>query len=256
MSMTVKELYSYFDAKIPRTLSCDWDNDGAMCIPSADREVRRVLVSLDVTDEVADAAISMGADVIISHHPLIFKGVKAIGDTAYAAKLVKLIKNDIAVFSFHTRLDALDGGVNDMFAALLGLENVEKFGSDEAGLGRIGTLEKTMAAEELAALVKEKLACPFVLLSGCGKLSYKVALVGGEGSDEIRAAIAAGADTFVSGRLGYHGMVDAPENEINLIEAGHFFTEYPVCTRLSDMVREADACIETKIIFSNKIKAI
>jgi putative NIF3 family GTP cyclohydrolase 1 type 2 len=113
-----------------------------------------------------------------------------------------------------------------------------------------------MTPEDLANLVKEKLGCSFVLLSSCGKPSFKVALVGGEGSDEIRAAIAAGADTFISGRLGYHNMVDAKENGINLIEAGHFFTEYPVCARLSAMVREADASIQTKIIFNNNIKAI
>ena len=254
--MTVKELYSYLDANIARSLSCDWDNDGLMCMPNGEREVRIVAVALDVTDSVVDEAINMGADVIISHHPLIFKGVKAIGDTAYAAKLVKLIKNDIAVFSFHTRLDALEGGVNDTLAALLGLADVEKFGSDEVKLGRVGTLKTKMSAEDFAGLVKEKLACPFVLLSSCKKPSFKVALVGGEGSDEIRAAIASGADTFVSGRLGYHNMVDACENGINLIEAGHFFTEYPVCTRLADMVREADASIQTKVIFSNEIKAI
>jgi dinuclear metal center YbgI/SA1388 family protein len=254
--MTVKELYSYFDAEISRALSCDWDNDGAMCIPDSDREVRKVLVVLDVTEEAVDAAINMGADVIISHHPLIFKGIKSVSDSAYTKKLVKLIKNDIAVFSFHTRLDALDGGVNDTLAAALGLSYVEKLGSSDTGLGRVGVLDSEMSSEDFAKLVKEKLRCPFVLLSSSGKPSFKVALVGGEGSDEIRAAIAAGADTFVSGRLGYHNMVDAKENGINLIEAGHFFTEYPVCARLADMVHKADNGIETEIIFTNKIKAI
>ena len=121
------------------------------------------------------------------------------------------------VFSFHTRLDALDGGVNDCLCALLSLENVSAFG--ECGIGRVGDLPTPMTAEELARLAKELLGADGVLLSECGKVCRRVAVLGGEGGDDIYAAISAGADTYISGRLGYHAMTDAPDMGINLIEA-------------------------------------
>ena len=253
--MTVKELYKILNEKIPSSLSCEWDNDGLMCCPDGDRIVRRVLVALDVTGEVADAAIKGEYDVIVSHHPFIFKGLKSINEENYVAeKAVKLIKNGISVFSFHTRLDALGGGVNDCLCALLELENVSAFG--EGGIGRVGELPSPTSAEELALTVKELLGAKGVLLSDCGKICRRVAVLGGEGGDDLGAAIAAGADTYISGRLGYHTMTDAPDMGINLIEAGHFYTENPVCTALVEMIREADAAIDCDVYHSNKIKLI
>ena len=253
--MTVKELYKILNEKIPAALSCEWDNDGLMCCPDGERAVRRALVALDVTDSVVDAAIEGKYDVIVSHHPFILKGLKSINDESYVAeKAVKLIKHGISVFSFHTRLDALDGGVNDCLCALLSLENVSAFG--ECGIGRVGDLPTPMTAEELARLAKELLGADGVLLSDCGKVCRRVAVLGGEGGDDIYAAIAAGADTYISGRLGYHAMTDAPDMGINLIEAGHFYTENPVCTALVEMIREADPQIDCDIYHSNKIKLI
>lgn len=253
--MTVKELYKILNEKIPAALSCEWDNDGLMCCPDGERDVRRALIALDVTDSVVDTAIEGKYDVIVSHHPFIFKGLKSINDESYVAeKAVKLIKHGISVFSFHTRLDALDGGVNDCLCALLSLENVSAFG--EYGIGRVGDLPTPMTAEELARLAKELLSADGVLLSECGKMCRRVAVLGGEGGDDIYAAIAAGADTYISGRLGYHAMTDAPDMGINLIEAGHFYTENPVCTALVEMIREADPQIDCDIYHSNKIKLI
>lgn len=253
--MTVKELYQYLNSRIPCELSCSWDNDGLMCCPQPERCVKRVLVTLDVTAEAVEEAIVGGYDLIVSHHPLIFKGLKSInGENHVADKAIKLIQNGISVFSFHTRLDALNGGVNDCLAALLELEDVESFG--EEGIGRIGTLKGELTAEELGSAVKELLGAEAVLVADGGRKCRRVALLGGEGGDDIGAAIASGADAYVSGRLGYHAMVDAPEMGISLIEAGHFYTEQPVCTVLREMVTEADESIDCRIFFSNKIKVI
>ena len=253
--MTVKELYKILNEKIPSSLSCEWDNDGLMCCPDGERAIRRALVALDVTDAVVDAAIEGQYDVIVSHHPFIFKGLKSINDENYIAeKAVKLIKRGISVFSFHTRLDALDGGVNDCLCALLSLENVSAFG--EGGIGRVGDLKKPTSAEELALTVKEVLGADGVLLAEANKECRRVAVLGGEGGDDIGAAIAAGADTYISGRLGYHAMTDAPDMGINLIEAGHFYTENPVCTVLVEMICEADPTIACDTYHSNKIKLI
>ena len=120
--MTHRELYRYLEEKMPRALSCAWDNDGLMCCPDGGREVRRVLVALDVTAEAVRYAVEGGYDVIVSHHPMIFKGLKAINDEHYVAdKAMTLIREWISVMSFHTRLDAVEGGVNDTLANLLGL---------------------------------------------------------------------------------------------------------------------------------------
>lgn len=253
--MTVKELYERLDLKIPRSLSCDWDNDGLMCCPDGKREVKKVLIALDVTADAVSEAISGGYDLIVSHHPFIFKGLKSVDDENFISeKAIRLIKSGISVFSFHTRLDAVCGGVNDCLASLLGLDDVEPFG--ECDIGRIGNLPSAISAEELAVKVKELLGAEGVLLADTGNMCQRIAVLGGDGGDDVFDAIASGADAYVSGRLGYHTMTDAPDLGITLIEAGHFYTEHPVCARLAELIKEADGDIATDIYFSNRIKLI
>ena len=123
--MKIKELYGYLDEKIPSELSCEWDNDGLLCCSAPEKEVKRALVCLDVTDAVVDKAESEGFDAIISHHPLIFKGLKSLaGETGADRRIMRLIKSDIALMSFHTRFDAVCGGVNDTLAQVLGQQLV------------------------------------------------------------------------------------------------------------------------------------
>ena len=251
--MKVSELYQYLDVRIPRSLSCEWDNDGLMCCPDAEREVSRVLVVLDITEDVVDLAVREGFDVILSHHPLVFRPVNALnGETGVQRKLIKLIKNDIAAMSFHTRLDAVEGGVNDVLAKMFALGDIEPFGPDGEKMGRIGTNPAPLPLDSFARSVGNVLGAPAVLYSGNKKVR-RVAVLGGNGDDFISAAIEAGADTLVSGRLGYHPMTDARECGINLIEAGHYYTERPVLSVLERMIKEADAEIETVIMDSNSI---
>lgn len=226
--MTVRELYEILNEKIPSSLSCSWDNDGLMCCPDGARQVKKVLVTLDVTEEAVRRAAEGGYDLIVSHHPLIFKGIRAVNESnIVAAKAIDLIKSGISVMSFHTRLDALEGGVNDVLAKLLGLENAEPFG--EEAIGRVGTLAEPMTAADFAARVKKALGAPAVVLADAKRSVFRVAVLGGSGSDDVEAACAAGADTYVTGELKYHQLVDAPEEGMNLIEAGHFYTEQPIC---------------------------
>ena len=258
--MKIYELYAELEKKIPASLSCEWDNDGLMCCPNRNSEVKKILVALDVTGQVVDYAIENGYDLIISHHPLIYKGIKALDDEGYvSAKLLKLICAGVSVMSFHTRLDATEGGVNDKLASLLSLNDTEPLFEDGIPLGRVGVLAEKMSAEEFAKKVKEVLKAPFVLLSDAKKEVHKVAVVGGNGGDLVGAAKAMGADTFVSGRLDYHSMTDAPDQKvrsINLIEAGHFYTEDPVCSVIKEFVAEIDADIKCDLYYSNVIKSI
>lgn len=234
--MTVIELYRALDARIPRALSCEWDNDGLMCCPEADREVRRILVALDVTDRIVDRAVNEGYDVILSHHPLIFKGLRALGgEDALSAKVIKALRAGVAVMSFHTRLDALDGGVNDTLAAMIGLHEVVVFGQNGETIGRVGTLDVPMSVRDFAEHVKAALGTPAVFYGDAGRPVHRVAVLGGSGDDDVEAAREAGADTYLTGTLKYHQLTDAPEGDINLLMAGHFYTERPVCRVLREL---------------------
>ena len=251
--MTVREYYDYFCEKIPSALSCEWDNDGLLCCPDRDREVRRVLVALDVTEEVVRAAISGGYDLILAHHPMIFRGIKALTEEDGAGrKLLALVKGGVSVMAFHTRLDAARGGVNDILAGLLGIENAAPFG-DEA-IGRIGTLSEPMTVDSFSNRVKDVLKAPVVRVSGAGETVSRVAVLGGSGKDDVIAAVKAGADAFVTGELAYHQLVDAPDMGITLIEAGHFYTEYPVCQRLKELLLEKDPSVDATVYFSDRIR--
>ncbi len=252
--MTVKQLYEYLNQKIPPALSCEWDNDGLMCVPSPEREVRRVLVCLDATAEAVERAIVGGYDLIVTHHPFIFKGLAHIEPSDYiAAKAIKLIKNDISLFSFHTRLDAVEGGVNDTLCDLLGLVDTVPFAE---GIGRIGTLPCETDAATLASAVKKLLGADGVFLADAGLPCKRVAVLGGGGDDDIHEAMSCGADTYISGDFKYHSKTDAPDFGINLMEAGHFQTENPVCGVLASLILPADENIVCDIFYSNRTKLI
>jgi dinuclear metal center YbgI/SA1388 family protein len=249
--MTVRELYAFLEEKMPRSLSCDWDNDGLMVCPDDTREVRRVLVALDITAAVAEQAIKEGYDLVVSHHPLIFHPLKAVAPgEATVNKVIRLLTSGVSAMSFHTRLDAVTGGVNDVLANAIGLQNVVPFGKDGEEIGRIGTLPTAMALKDFAALVKEVTGAPYVQISDADKLVSRVAVLGGGGAGESGAAAAAGADTYLTGDLRHDQLTEAPERGMNMIAGGHFFTENLVCNRICEMLYEADANIKADIVNS------
>lgn len=238
--MNVKELYGFLNDRIPASLSCDWDNDGLMCCANEEKEIRRVLIALDITAEVIKKAICESYDLILSHHPLIFSPLKAVNPRDHIARrVIDLIRADIAAMSFHTRLDAVAGGVNDILASDLGLLQIETFGDNGEAIGRIGTLKNPMPLSEFAALVKKVTGAEQVQFSDAGKEVLRVAVLGGSGSSDVKAAARAGADTYVSGELKHNNLTDAPECGMNLVAAGHFYTENAVCERLKELVLEA-----------------
>ena len=250
--MTVSELYGKLNERIPTALSCSWDNDGLMCCPDSGREVKKVLLTLDVTDGAIERAIEGGYDMIISHHPFFFRGLKAVTDTQpLGASAIRLIKAGISVASFHTRLDAVAGGVNDTLAALLGLRDCVPFGNEGEEIGRIGQLDG-VSLSELCERIKAVTGAPFVLCADGGRAPSRVAVLGGEGGDDVGAAARAGADTYISGRIGYHHMTDASGRGMSLIEAGHFYTENPVVAVLAAKISAAFPEVEVKISESHR----
>lgn len=252
--MTVGMLYAELERRIPRSLSCDWDNDGLMCCPDTEAPVRRVLAALDVTGDTVRRAIEGGYDLIVSHHPMIFRPLRALEPGNYVARRVmEATRAGISVMSFHTRLDAVEGGVNDTLAGLLGLRGVTPFGD---GIGRVGTLENAHTLREFADFVKAVTGAPAVLVGDAGLPVSRVALLGGSGSDDVPAALAAGADTYLTGELAYHHLSDARELGMNLIAAGHFHTENPVTETLCGMLLSVDPSLTVDRFDSNRTDLI
>ncbi len=261
--MTVEQLAKLLDERIPSSLSEVWDNDGRMIIPNKNAEVTRVLCALDCTSEAINAARAWACNVIITHHPLVFKPVGAITqDDSVGKRIIECIKNGIAVLSYHTRLDSMDGGVNDRLADILGLENVSAF----LPYGRIGDVEDPDFAgveqtfDGFIDLVAKRLSIKpsdvkYVRTKNTVK---RVAIVSGCGKDEIDAVIAAGADTFVTGEVMHNHMIDCKELGLNLICATHFATERIIIPTLADIVRQLGVAAEifmfrTENEFGNKL---
>lgn len=230
MFPTVEQLYAYLDRIIPRELSADWDNDGIMVCTSKDREVRRALYCLDVTKECVKKAAEGGIDVIISHHPLIFHPLKSITDEKYVA----LIRHNISVLSFHTRLDALDGGVNDRLADIVGLENTEKFAG---GFGRIGKLNYVNNINSFFRTLEEKLGCQNVRFRLANEYANVVAVASGAGGEFFLEAKERGADTFISGEISHHEMLEGFECGMNMIEVGHCASEWHIVHFFNEAIK-------------------
>ncbi|MBR5144146.1 MAG: Nif3-like dinuclear metal center hexameric protein [Clostridia bacterium] len=253
--MNVKELYQKFAEAIPEHLREPWDNDGVMCCADGSSEVYRVLVSLDVTEEIVDYAIERGFDLIVSHHPLIFKPIASLDEENHISrKLIKLVCSGISVFSFHTRADKLVGGVNDRLADILGMRDVAPFG--EGDLGRIGTIEESMDLQDFAYRVKQLCGSDVIRYADGFSDVHTVAIVGGDGKGYVKAAIDAGADTYISGRIGYNVMEEAAEMGINLIEAGHYFTEQHITEFFRELLIDFDTNLYVEIADSNMIRTI
>ncbi|MBP3633610.1 MAG: Nif3-like dinuclear metal center hexameric protein [Oscillospiraceae bacterium] len=237
--MTVREILSYLQTIAPAYMKYDWDNVGLLC-GSGSKEVKRVLVALDPFPGVCQEAADMGADLIVTHHPLIFRPCKSVTDEDPIGRSILLLASKgISAVNLHTNLDCAPGGVNDVLAQTLGLRDisiVDPIGEDY-GLLRKGTVEEQPLSTFMAA-VKEKLGVPVLRYVDGGKPVRHVAVGGGSCGDEYAAALAAGCDTLVTADIKYNQFWDAKELGLNLIDAGHFYTENPVCAVLADKLKK------------------
>lgn len=228
------EIFDYLDTLAPRELAMDWDNCGLQ-IGSRNLAVSKILVALDPFGDVCQEAISTGAQLIVTHHPLFFDPIKAVTDeTAIGRAAAMLIHSGISLYSCHTDLDVAPGGVNDCLARVLGLESIETFGSEN--LLRRGNIPEQPLSEFLGA-VKARLSCPGLRYVDAGKPCRKIAVGGGACADAIPDAAGAGCDTFVTSDIRYNRFWDASDLGLNLIDAGHFYTENPVCAYLAEKIQ-------------------
>ena len=229
--MLCKEIVQVIEAAYPREAALDFDNVGLIA-GRTEKEVKRVYIALDATDAVIDRAVEAGADMLITHHPLIFSPLKKVTDEDFVSRrVVKLIQNDISYYAMHTNYDVL--GMAELAEKILGIRNtevlditMEKDGKPE-GIGRIGELEKPMTLEECCVYVKHKLNLGSLKVFGDMQAEVsRLAISPGSGKTAIAAAIAKGADVLVTGDIGHHDGLDAVEQGLSVIDAGHYGTEY------------------------------
>ncbi len=239
---TVNQIYNEINKLAPFSLALGFDNCGLL-VGSKEKQITACILALDVTNEVIDLAIKHKANLIITHHPIIFDPIKSVTDDS---RVYKLIKNDISVISAHTNLDIVDGGVNDVLVNLIGLTNVSIFENSD-GVGRIGELKQEMTGKQLAQLVKQNINAKGVIATHTENTIKKVAVIGGAGGDYLESAITAGADAFITGEAQHHVVIDAINSDITLICTGHYYTEAPVLyslkTRLEEKVSDVEFII-------------
>ena len=241
---TTQEIFDVLDRLAPQALAMDWDNCGLQ-IGSRNRAVNRVLVALDPFEDVCREADEIGAELIVTHHPLFFPSTSCMNeDTALGRAASMLIRGGHTLYSCHTNLDIAPGGVNDRLAQVLGLQNVETIGAE--GLLRRGTVE-TQPLEQFLSIVKATLGCPGLRYCDGGKPCARIAVGGGACGSELRDAADSGCDTFVTSDIKYNQFWDAQDLGINLIDAGHFYTENPVCAVLAHTLRRAFPELDVRI---------
>lgn len=252
---TVGDILSFLETVAPPYMQYEWDNNGLLC-GSRGKEVKKILVALDPFEVVCREAAELGADLLITHHPLIFSAPKAINDESDMGRaIMTLIQNGITAVNAHTNLDCAPGGINDTLAAVLGLENIEiidpKGEEPKYGLLRMGNVPTQPLADFLPQ-VKEKLGCQGLRYVDAGKSVSRVAVGGGSCGSDLMDAVKAGCDTFVTADVKYNQFRDALSCGINIIDAGHFHTENPVCAVLAEKLRKAFP--ETEIYLSKKLQ--
>ena len=242
---TVKAVYDYLDSLAPFYLQASFDNGGFL-VGRGEQTVTKILIALDITEEVISEAAELGAELIVSHHPIIFHPAKDITDhSPTGRKLLDLIEHRIAAICVHTNLDAVAGGVNDILAQHLGLTEIELLHQDGVdpcgapyGIGRVGILSGDMGAAQFADFVKKALGAGGVRYVDGGRPICRVAVGGGSCSSMMGEVLAMGCDTFVTSDVKYDGFLDAKAQGLTLVDAGHFPTENLVCPELADWMKK------------------
>ncbi len=251
MSVKVRELMQLLEEAAPAATAAAWDNVGLMT-GRPEQEIHRVLLALDLSAALIDEAEAVGADMILLHHPPLFRPAKDFRSDRYPQNLlVRLAVDGIACFAAHTNLDAALGGVNDCLARSLGLAEIRPLPAEGEldMLGRIGLLLQPVSGRQLAEQVKIALSLEALRAAGdLEKSVSKVAVCGGAGADLLAAAKAAGADCLVTADCKYHSGLEAEAIGILLLDGGHYQTERGVLPVLAESLRRRFAGAELEVL--------
>lgn len=247
MKGDVAEFIRVLDRIAPVHLAESWDNVGLQ-IGGRHWPVNKIWTALDPLLEVVDQACANHVDLLVTHHPLFFKPIKYIDCQAPLGRIIqKVLSCQLAIYSAHTNLDSVVGGVNDVLSSRIGLRDLRVLAqpaeanrsNEDTGLGRVGTLSESIHLGTFAEQIKKALKISNVKVVGNLDIAVKnVAVCSGSGSSLLGAAVASGAQVFVSGDLGYHTARDAQQAGIGLIDIGHFGSERLIVDALASSIRD------------------
>lgn len=229
--MKCRDIISRIEKKYPVYFAESWDNPGLL-VGDREQEVKKVFLALDVTDETLEAAVQSGADMMITHHPLIFSGMKKVtADDFIGRRIMKLIQHNICCYATHTNFDIL--GMADLSAEYLNLSDTEVLEvtyADEKrteGIGRTGILPQPMSLKVCGAYVKERFSLPFVKIYGDpDRIVSKAAVCTGSGKSLMKDVLKSEAQVYITSDMDYHSSIDAVAQGISIVDAGHYGTEY------------------------------
>ncbi len=259
MSVKVAWVCEQIEKLAPKEYALDWDNVGLL-LGGMDYDVEKILVALDLTQEVLEEALAEKADMIVTHHNLIFKPIPSVTEeNPLGKRIIQLISNKISVYAAHTNLDMADGGTNDELFNIIGLINKQPLMPEAEGiaLGRVGDLPGEMTLKQFAMLIKERLNLPGLSVTGdLSRIIKKVGLATGSCSNPGMFAQAKkkGCDCYISGDLTYHNAQAALDEGLAFIDATHYGTEVIIvdklCKLLTDAAKEENKAVE--VISSKK----
>ena len=242
MKTYCRDIVSYIEKIAPISLACEWDNPGLL-IGNIDNEVKNVVVCLDVTREIVDFTVANGADLILSHHPFIFKGIKKIDTTETKGELIeKLIKNNICVYSAHTNFDYAQNGLNNILAKKIDLYYSNSLfmpGNKDCTVGKIGELFNPVKFDVFIKHVKEQLKVPNLRVVGdMNRVIKNVAVFCGAFDERLLSLVIKRVDCIVTGDLKHHIALDMRQEGLNVIDAGHFGTEHIFVEHFKNLLGE------------------
>ena len=249
--LTVQQVYDFINERAPFETQLAFDNSGLL-VGSPDQAVTSIHFALDVTNRVIDEAIANGANLIVTHHPMMFSPIKRLVETGHEARLLcRLIREGISLISAHTNLDQAPGGCNDVLAQTIGLTDIQG-----EGFIRVGTLPVPMTASELAAHISAALGDVVRVMGNPATVISKVGMCSGAGADEWPGAAAMGAQAFLTGEVKHHIALEAADAGIVRLEAGHHANEEPGIFALAKALQMSELGVQYNVrVSTSRAKA-
>lgn len=229
--MECRKVIEILERQSPKSYACDWDNVGLL-VGREDKEIQKIYIALDATDEAINEAVSMGADMLLTHHPMIFKGMKRVTQEDFIGRrIIRLIQNDIVYYAMHTNFDVM--GMAQLAADYLQLSDTKvlevicESESGQEGIGRYGNLRKEMTVRECCEEIKQAFSLENVKVFGDLNRKIKTAAISpGSGKSVIEHALQAGVDVLITGDIDHHEGIDAVAQNLTVIDAGHYGVEH------------------------------
>ena len=252
--MLCRDIMKVIEATYPKHAALEWDNVGLL-VGRTEKEVKKIYVALDATDEVIEQAVAENVDMLITHHPLLFSPLKKITDEDFiGSRVVKLLQHDISYYAMHTNYDVL--GMAELSGAILGLNDMKvlEVTDDETkeGIGRVGLLKSEMSLQECCELVKERFHLETVKVFGnLNEKIQRVAISPGSGKHMSEFALAEGVQVLVTGDIDHHEGLDAVERGLFIIDAGHYGLEHIFIEDVAEFIKEK--ILDVRVVTAEKM---